>query len=366
MEEWRNGGILVRNSWKKADSLVGLDIGSTSVKLLELSNSDGHHRVEAFGVEPLPPHAIVDRNISDLDSVGEAIRLLAARARPRGRLVAAAVADSNAITKVIEMDASLSDAELESSILADAGRHIPYPLDEVALDFEVQSLSAQHPDRVEVLLAACRREEVEKRDAAIAMGGLEARVLEVESHAVQRACALARPPREDRAWRADETVGVVDVGASATRLYTLAGGRPVHAQEQRFGGRQLTEEVQRRYGVSYADALLATQRAELPEGSREAVLLPFRTALVNEIARSLRLLAASDGGTRVEALVVAGGTAALTGLAEALTDALGIEATIANPFASMSLRPDIEADTFAAHAPALMTAYGLAMRAFDA
>ena len=357
----------MRSPWKKSDSLIGLDIGSTSVKLLELSNSDGHHRVEAIGVEPLPPHAIVDRHIRDVDSVGEAIRQVVARAGPSGRLVAAAVADSDAITKVIEMDASLSDAELESSMFADAARHIPYPLDEVALDFEVQHLSERHPDQVEVLLAACRREEVEMREAAIAMGGLEARVLEVESHAVQRASVLARPPREDRARRTSpETIGIVDIGANATRLYTLAGDRPVHAQEQRFGGRQLTEEVQRRYGLSHEDALLATQRGALPEGSREVVLEPFRTALVNEIARSLRLFSAAGGSARVEELVVAGGTAALAGLAEALTHALGIEATIANPFTSMSLRPRIGADTLAAHAPALMTACGLAMRAFDA
>jgi type IV pilus assembly protein PilM len=152
---------------KKSDILLGLDISSTSVKLLELSKSNGRYRVESYGVEPLPPNAVVEKNISDIEGVGEAIKRLTSRARASSKLAAVAVAGSAVITKTIEMQGSLSDDELENQITVEADQYIPYPLDEVAIDFEVQGVSPRNPDQVEVLLAACRKENVELRQAAL-------------------------------------------------------------------------------------------------------------------------------------------------------------------------------------------------------
>lgn len=346
----------------KLESLVGLDIGSTSVKLLELSKHDGRHRVEAFGVEPLPPNAIVDRNISDLDSVGEAIRRLAARARPRARRAATALPDSAAFTRIVEMDASLSDDALQSRIIAEAGRHIPFPLEEVAMDFEVQNLSERNPDQVEVLLAVCRRDEVEKREGAMRLGGLRPHVVEMEAQAIQRAAASAGLTTDGAGRPALCTV--MDIGAGATRLHAFDGARPAYLQEQHFGGNRLTAELQRRYGWSDAEALLALRRGDLPVDADETVLQPFRAALGAEVERAVRQFQAT-ADRPVGNVLLAGGTAALPGLADMLSHTLPAGSGVAHACAGMPLAARVDGDALAAYAPALLTACGLALRAFD-
>lgn len=350
------------HSRNKLESLVGLDIGSTSVKLLELSKHNGRHRVEAFGVEPLPPNAVVDRNISDLGAVGEAIRRLAARAGPSARRAATAVPHSAAITRIVEMDASLSDDALQSRITAEAGHHLPFALEEVAMDFEVQNLSESSPDQVEVLLAVCRREEVEKREAAMRLGGLRPHVVEIETQAIQRAAA-STSPTTDSAGR-PALLTVLDIGAGATRLHAFDGARQGYVQEQHFGGSRLTAELQRRYGWSEAQALLALRRRELPPNANETVLQHFRAALAAEVERALRQFEAT-ASRPVGNVLLAGGTAALPGLAHMPGHTLPAGATVADPCAGMSLAARVDGDALAADAPAMLTACGLALRAFD-
>lgn len=352
----------MRHLRNKLESLVGLDIGSTSVKLLELSRHDGRHRVEAFGVEPLPPNAVVDRNISDLDSVGEAIRRLAARAGPRARRAATAVPDASAITRIVEMDASLSDDALQSRIISEAGRHIPFPLEEVAMDFEVQNLSERNPDQVEVLLAVCRRDEVEKRESAIRLGGLRPHVVEMEAQAIHRVAATAGPATDSAGRPA--VLAVLDIGAGAMRLHAFDSARQGYVQEHHFGGNRLTAELRRRYGWSDPEALLALRRRDLPADADETVLEPFRTALAAEVERALRRFQAT-ADRPVGNVLLAGGAVALPGLAAMLGHTLPARAGVADPCAQMSLAARVDGDALASYAPALLTACGLALRAFD-
>ena len=354
--------MAVRHPWNKFDSVVGLDIGSTSVKLLELSKHDGHHRVEAFGVEALPPNAVVDRNISDLDRVGEAIRRLVARAGPRVRRAATAVPDSAAITRIVEMDASLSDDALQSRITAEAARHIPFPLEEVALDFEVQNLSERNPDQVDVLLAVCRREDVERREVAMRRGGLRPHVIETEAQAIQRA-AVPAAPATDSAGRPG-LLALLDIGARVTRLHVCDGASQPYVREQHFAGDRLAAELQRHYAMSDAEALLALRRGEFPADADETVLNGFRAALVAEAARALRLFQASDDRP-VGNVLLAGGAAALPRLADTLGASLRTPVHVADPCAGMTLAPRVDRAMLAACAPAMVTACGLALRAFD-
>ena len=166
---------------KKTNILLGLDISSTSVKLLELSQANDKYRVESYSVEPLPPNAVVEKNISDVEGVGEAVKRVVNRAKSGSKSAAVAVAGSAVITKTIEMDAELSDDDMENQITVEADQYIPYPLDEVAIDFEVQGLSERNPEQVEVLLAACRKENVEMREAALDLGGLKPAVVDIEA-----------------------------------------------------------------------------------------------------------------------------------------------------------------------------------------
>ena len=348
---------------KKSDILLGLDISSTSVKLLELSKSNGRYRVESYGVEPLPPNAVVEKNISDVEGVGEAIKRLTGRARAGSKLAAVAVAGSAVITKTIEMEGSLSDEELENQITVEADQYIPYPLDEVAIDFEVQGVSTRNPEQVEVLLAACRKENVELREAALELGGLKARVVDIEAHAMKRAFELIKRQLGENAD--DLVVAIIDIGATMTTLSVLADDRSIYTREQIFGGKQLTEEIQRRYSLSFEEAGLAKKQGGLPDDYDQEVLQPFKEAVLQQVTRSLQFFFSSSQYDDVDYIVLAGGTASIDGLAKMIENKLGTPTIIANPFVDMSLASKVDSDALANDAPAMMIACGLAMRSFD-
>lgn len=347
----------------KANSLLGIDISSTSVKLLELSRTGNRFRVEAYAVEPLPANAVVEKNIAELEGVGLALSRVLVKARSSAKSAAVAVAGSAVITKTIEMDAGLSDDELENQLKVEADQYIPYPLEEVAIDFEVQGYSPRNPERVEVLLAACRKENVEVREAALALAGLSAKVVDVEAYALERAFGLlsAQMAQGD----APLTVAVVDIGATMTTLSVLHNGRIIYTREQLFGGRQLTEEIQRRYGLSNEEAGLAKKQGGLPDDYNPEVLQPFKDAVVQQVSRSLQFFFAAGQYNDVDYIMLAGGTASISGLDRLIQQRLGTPTLVANPFADMALSSKVNAGALASDAPALMIACGLALRSFD-
>jgi len=347
---------------KKTNILIGLDISSTSVKLLELSQSNGSYRVESYAVEPLPPNAVVEKNISDVEGVGEAVKRVVNRSKSTSKSAAVAVAGSAVITKTIEMDAELSDEEMENQIIVEADQYIPYPLDEVAIDFEVLGLSERNPDQVEVLLAACRKENVEMREAALDIGGLKPAVVDIEAHAMKRAFDLVKPQLGGNPE--DLVVAVIDIGATMTTLSVLADDKAIYTREQLFGGKQLTEEIQRRYSLSFEEAGLAKKQGGLPDDYEEEVLQPFKEAVLQQVTRSLQFFFSSSQYDDVDYIVLAGGTSSIEGLGEMIESKLGTPTIIANPFLNMSLASRVDADALANDTPALMIACGLAMRSF--
>ena len=348
---------------KKTNTLLGIDISSTSVKLLELSRSGSRYRVEAYAVEPLPPQAVVEKNIAELEGVAQAISKVLAKAKPGSKSAAVAVAGSAVITKMIEMDSGLGDDELETQLKVEADQYIPYPLDEVAIDFEVQGKSAKNPDRVDVLVAACRKENVEIREAALGLAGLTAKVVDIEAYALERAYTLLQPQLNKDPK--DLIVAVVDIGATMTTLSVLKGGRTIYTREQLFGGRQLTEEIQRRYGLSVDEAGLAKKQGGLPDDYDEEVLQPFKEAVIQQVSRSLQFFYAAGQYSEVDYVLLAGGSASIANLDQLIQQRLGVPTIVANPFADMALSTKVSAGALASDAPALMIACGLAMRSFD-
>ncbi|MCD2948701.1 type IV pilus assembly protein PilM [Pseudomonas aeruginosa] len=345
---------------KKANTLLGIDISSTSVKLLELSRSGGRYKVEAYAVEPLPPNAVVEKNIVELEGVGQALSRVLVKAKTNLKSAVVAVAGSAVITKTIEMEAGLSE---ENQLKIEADQYIPYPLEEVAIDFEVQGLSARNPERVDVLLAACRKENVEVREAALALAGLTAKVVDVEAYALERSYALLSS--QLGADTDQLTVAVVDIGATMTTLSVLHNGRTIYTREQLFGGRQLTEEIQRRYGLSVEEAGLAKKQGGLPDDYDSEVLRPFKDAVVQQVSRSLQFFFAAGQFNDVDYIVLAGGTASIQDLDRLIQQKIGTPTLVANPFADMALNGKVNAGALASDAPALMIACGLALRSFD-
>lgn len=347
---------------KKSNMLLGIDISSTSVKLIELSRSGGRYQVEAFAVEPLPPNAIVEKNIAELEAVGQVITRLITKSRTPLKNAAVAVSGSAVITKQIQMESGLSDEELETQLKIEADQYIPYPIEEVAIDFEVLGPS-NVAGRDTVLLAACRKENVEIREAALALAGLKAKVVEVEAYALERAYQLVSSQLAD--GRDDLTVAVVDIGASMTTLSIMRNGSTIYTREQVFGGKQLTEEIQRRYGLSVEEAGLAKKQGGLPDDYELEVLEPFKEGVVQQISRSLQFFFAAGQYSEVDYILLAGGTSSIPNLDQLVQQKLGTPALIANPFADMSLSSKVNAGALASDAPSLMIACGLAMRSFD-
>ncbi|OUS28328.1 pilus assembly protein PilM [Gammaproteobacteria bacterium 45_16_T64] len=347
---------------KASTAKLGIDISSTSVKLLELSRSGSRFKVEAYSVEPLPPNAVVEKNITDVEGVGDAVSKVLARSKSALKNAAVAVAGSAVITKTIEMDAALNDDEMESQIKVEADQYIPYPLDEVSIDFEVQGEVENAPDRVEVLLAACRNENVELRSDVLEIANLIPKIVDVEAYAIERAFGLVADQIDGGE---DQTVAIVDIGSTMTTLSVLHDGRTIYTREQLFGGKQLTEEIQRRYGLSFEEAGLAKKQGGLPDDYEPEVLEPFKEAVVQQVARSLQFFFSSSQYNDVDHILIAGGTASISGLADLVQDKVGTSTSIANPFVDMAISPKVNASILSNDAPALMIACGLALRSFD-
>lgn len=343
--------------------MLGIDISSTSVKLLELSRSGGRYRVESYAVEPLPPNSVIEKNITDAQQVGEAIARAVKKSGTRTRIGACAVAGSAVITKVISMPANLSEEELEGQIQIEADQYIPYALDEISLDFSILGPSPSDPGRIDVLLAASRSDNVDVRVAALEVAGIEAKIVDVEAFALENAVALLAAqggPVGDA-----HVLAVMDVGATASTLSVLDEGKIVYTREQLFGGRQLTDEIQRRYGLSYEEAGLAKRQGGLPDNYEPEVLRPFMESMAQEVNRALQFFYSSTQVGTVDHVVLAGGCASMAGIDALVQSKVDIPTTVANPFASMTAAPRVRAEALANDAPALVIACGLALRSFD-
>ncbi|MBS3804838.1 MAG: pilus assembly protein PilM [Oleiphilaceae bacterium] len=348
---------------KKTNAVLGVDISSSSVKLLELSKQGERYRVESYAVEPLPANAVVEKNVTDVEAVGDALKRVVGKSRTGVKQAAVAVSGSAVITKLIQMSGGLNEFEMEDQISLEADQYIPYPLDEVAIDFEVQGPSESNPDQVDVLLAACRKENVDIREDALAVASLTSKIVDVEAYALERAFSMVEPQLDVQGE--ELIVAIVDVGATMTTLSVLADGKTVYTREQIFGGKQLTEEIQRRYGLSLEEAGLAKKQGGLPDDYEAEVLVPFREAVVQQVARALQFFFGASQYNAVDYVILAGGTASIQGLTDMVEDKTGTPTLVANPFADMAVGSRVNASALSNDAPSLMIACGLAMRSFD-
>ncbi len=351
---------------KKVPTL-GLDISSTAVKLLELSRSSGRsgtqYRVESYAVEPLPANAVVEKNIADVDAVAEAIKAVVRRSGTKARHAAVAVSGSAVITKIISMPASLSVREMEAQIQLEADQYIPYPLEEVNLDFEVLGPSDKNAELVDVLLAASRSENVDDRVTALELAALAPAVVDIEAYAMENACTLLADQWPDRGM--EQTIAIADIGATNTTLNVLHSNKIIYTREQNFGGRQLTEEIQRRYGLSVEEAGMAKKQGGLPDNYVPEVLDPFKEAMAQQVSRALQFFYSASPYNSVDLVVLAGGCASIPAVDELMEEKIGTPALVANPFASMSVSSRVKAQSLSNDAPSLMIACGLALRSFD-
>ncbi len=343
-------------------SMVGVDIGTQEVKAVLLSEAEDGYQLEGFARVPLPKGAVVDREIRDPIAVAAAMRQVRAAMPKHAKYGAASVSGSTVMTKVITMDASLSDEELEAQIEIEADNLIPYPLDDVNIDFEPLKTNLE-TTRVEVLLAACRSDNVDAQIDALEAAGLESQVIDIEGYALGRSYKLIADQLPNQGL--GQVVAVVDLGASITTFAMVVDGETIFTREQAFGGEQFTQSILSYYGMSYEEAERAKVNGELPRNYIFEVLAPFQTQLLQQIRRTIQLFSNSTEHENIDALILCGGSAQIEGMAEMLSTELGLPVQMADPFAGHlfvddDLKPQIQGDI-----SRYMVACGLALRSFE-
>ena len=344
--------------------LLGLDITTSSIKLVELGLSGGRYRLEAYAAEPTPHGAINEKAIVDAEAVGEAIKRAVKRAGAKSKEVAIALSGDAAITKVIQMPRNLSARDLEAQVELQADQYIPFPMEEVSYDYEVMGPSEKDPEMSDALLVATRTENVDQRQAAVSAAGLTAHIVDVEAFALENACQLMTHQMPEGGL--SRVVAVADFGASATTFSVLSNLRVIYTRDFAFGGQQLTEEVMRTYGLSMEEAGRAKKEGGLPSNYQPEVLDPFIDDMTQQVSRSLQFyLASGSGREQPEQILICGGCANIPGVAEVIASRVGIPAERGDPLGQMQLSSKAKAMGVKKDATALLTACGLALRSFD-
>ena len=342
---------------------MGLDVSASSIKLVELSKDRaGEFTLERCAIEPLERGWINEGNFEKFDEVVEAARRLIKKSGTKAKHVAMALPASVVISKKIILPGGLSEREMEAQVEMEASQCIPFSLDEVSLDFCVIGPSASAAGDVEVMIAASRKEKVEDRQGLAEAMGLTPMIMDVESYAARLAASrvLERLP----GGGANAVVAVFEIGGLMSTMQVLRDDELLYERDQVFGGAQLTQLLTRQYGFTAEEAEAKKRAGELPEDYADAVLGPFVETLAQEVERALKFFFTSTPHNRVDLILLAGGSAGLHGLTEAITEHTGCPCQVLNPFDGMSLGRAVREQKMLREAPSYLTACGLAMRRF--
>ena len=349
---------------KKSVPLVGLDISTSAVKVVELAESGRNEvRLVRCAMEPLPKGAIVDGNIENIDQVAEAIRKVWRKSGVTSKFVAIGLPSASAITKQITLPGGLHEDELEVQVESEASQYIPFTLDEVSLDFDVIGPSPNSDgEEIEVMLAAARKEKVEDRVAVAEAAGLTPTIMDIETYAARAAVerVISRFPQAS-----GKIIALFHIGSAVTHVSVLLEGKSLYEREQPFGGKQLTQDIVRAYGLTPEDAEMRKKAGNLPEGYESEVLAPFLENASLEITRALQFFFTSTPYTRVDHLFLSGGSAIVPGLADAVASRSGVATSVISPFQGMQLSRGIKEKQLGIEGPGYLVACGLAMRRFD-
>lgn len=348
----------------KARALIGVDISSSSVKMVELaSDGKGGYRVERYTIEVLPKDVVSDGNIVNLEAAAESVKRAWKKLATSTRNVAIALPASAVITKKIIVPAGQREEELELQVESEANQYIPFALEEVNLDFQVLGPAPSSPDEIEVLIAASRKEKVEDRVAVAEAAGLKPIVMDVESFAVLSSFELIEKQFPDGGK--GQIIALVDVGANVMNLTVLRNDQQLYAREQAFGGNQLTQDIARHYGMSFEEAEAAKRSNNLPDNYEAELLRPYIESMALEVSRALQFFFTSTQFNQINHIVLSGGCAVIPGADEVVASRTQINTIVANPFADMVLSDRVRAKNLLTDASSLMVACGLALRRFD-
>ncbi len=341
---------------KKSKAVIGIDIGTHSIKLVELAGTKASPRVVAWAVVPLPAGAFSENAIANAELVAGALNEAMIKSGAKGDKAAVAVSSSHAITKVLGMPADIGELELEEQISIEALHFIPYPIDEVNLDFEIIGKSESNDEENDVLLVACRRSIVDDYIDLVESSSLELNYVDIDTYALERVYRS----QNSLGAQSDQPVAVFDIGSSSSHLMVMDGSRVLYSRHQNFGSTQLIKLIRKEYGVSADEAEEILSSAQPPGDFLTAVQEPFVEMLRQEVSRALQFFYSSSSYSNIDSVVLSGACCALVGLAGDLEVKLRAKVSVLNPIAGANVQS--RRDMIAPSAPALSVAYGLSLR----
>ncbi len=345
---------------RKPEEVLGIDISASAIKLVGLGGTWDRPVLEYCAKDILAEGVVVDGAIEKPEELSSALRRLVKQSGARTKNVAVALPSSAVITKKLTIPADLPELEMEDQVESEAKQYIPFPLEDVSLDFCEIGPSAITPGSVDVLIAAARRERVEGLQDVLEAAGLKPVVVDVSSYAIRM--ALGRVI-DLQAKASPGTLSVLfRLGASATTIQVLRGQDLVYEREQSVGGAQLTQKISNYYGLSLAEAESKKCKGSLAHDYEARLLIPYVDSLVQELGRALQFFFNSTQYNKVNQVLLAGGSALLPGLALAVASHAQVPCTVVNPFEGMSLGFKLDRDQVLQEAPLYLGACGLALR----
>lgn len=350
------------------EPLIGLDISSSSVKLVELGRTRSGYELKALGHAPLPRDVIVDNAVMDSMALQQVLLDVLEAARPSTRRAAIALAGNAVIYKVVQLPV-MTELELEDQIAVLADEHVPFSMDEVYMDFQILGASGEDEAEMDVVLVACKREVVDDFQTALHDAGLELAVVDCALFALENAMEITpmHGVPENLEELSDEDAEVhalVHVGATMTHVNIAINGEMAFVRDQYVGGRSLTEEIAKTRGISLEEAerLKCESPDEIPPEAMEA----FYASLVGELQRTLDYYSAQKPDFPVKKMLLTGGGALVPGFAGELGGRLGIDAELVNVMDAIEApEKKFDRDYLAKAGPMFTIAIGLALRSFD-
>ncbi|WP_235017344.1 type IV pilus assembly protein PilM [Nitrincola tapanii] len=343
---------------RRSAGWIGIDIGASSVKLLSLSRQGRELQVDAYAIVPLPTTAVVDGSVAVVSEVAVAIERGLKICGGKYSDAIVAVPSSAVITKRLQISNLFTGLDLEDQVKVEADQFIPYPLEEVALDFEVLGPSERDRNLNDILLVACRKESAEAREEAVNDSGIKCGVIDVDTYAMERLINLLEPDYKGY-------VAVADVGSATLSLNVFHQGQVVYNREQAFTGNELSYSIQQQYGMTLDEVELALREQGLAQDIHQTIVQPFADTVIQQVSRALQFYYSSGVHGQLDRLYLSGGLASISGLVERVGLETEVNTLLINPFVQMRVNPRLNQARLLRDAPLLAKACGLALRSFD-
>jgi len=343
----------------KTKPVVGLDIGSSSIKAVELKSTKAGCELVSFGLEPLAQDTVVDGAIMDAPQVSATIGTIFDKGQVKMRTVATAVSGHSVIVKRVTLP-MMSEEELYDRIQSEASQHIPFDITDVNLDYQLlESMDSQ----MDVLLVAVKKDKILNHTNVLAQAGKSPTVVDIDAFALQNCYEMNYDP--DPA----QTVALLNVGASVMNINIVRGGVPLFTRDVSVGGNQYTDALQKELDLSYEDAEKLKKGeavAGVAEDQRATILRSVSDILILEIQKTFDFFRATATGENIQRIYIAGGSARVPGLIELLREEFALPVEELYPFRKIVINPGQHSEAQVREmAPRLAIAVGLALRSFD-